>query len=107
MSKQPALEPQHCGVSQTNCSSEYLETYLSDVHTRVGGASGTFLTPEECPASPGTNPASCQAASLLLHLTPEASGYFENMWLWVADHMIEYVRIQYRCNWLDMQIAHL
>jgi hypothetical protein len=27
----------------------------------------------------------------MLHLTPKASGYFENMWLWVADHMIERV----------------
>ena len=26
----------------------------------------------------------------MMHITPKASGYFENMWLWVADHMIEY-----------------
>ncbi|OJJ00551.1 hypothetical protein ASPVEDRAFT_128758 [Aspergillus versicolor CBS 583.65] len=63
---------------------------LWDVHARIGGATGTSLTPQECPAlTAGTNPASCQAASLMLHLTPEASGYFENMWLWVADHMID------------------
>jgi len=24
-----------------------------------------------------------------MHITPRASGYFENMWLWVADHMID------------------
>lgn len=63
---------------------------LWDVHARVGGAAGTGLTPEECPAlTKGTNPAGCQAASLLLHLTPKASGYFDNMWLWVGDHMID------------------
>ncbi|KAL4873586.1 hypothetical protein BDV12DRAFT_160315 [Aspergillus spectabilis] len=63
---------------------------LWDVHARIGGATGTALTPRECPAlTGGTNPASCQAASLMLHLTPQASGYFENMWLWVADHMID------------------
>jgi hypothetical protein len=31
----------------------------------------------------------------MMHITPAASGYFENMWLWVADHMIEYVHCQY------------
>ncbi|KAL4754843.1 hypothetical protein BDW72DRAFT_200512 [Aspergillus terricola var. indicus] len=63
---------------------------LWDVHARIGGAIGTSLTPTECPAlTTGTNPVSCQAASLMLHLTPEASGYFENMWLWVADHLID------------------
>ncbi|OAA55282.1 Pectin lyase fold/virulence factor [Niveomyces insectorum RCEF 264] len=63
---------------------------LWDVHARVGGATGTGLTPSECPPiTSGTNPAGCQAASLLLHITPKASGYFDNMWLWVADHMID------------------
>ncbi|KAL4924556.1 glycoside hydrolase family 55 protein [Aspergillus undulatus] len=63
---------------------------LWDVHARIGGATGTALTPQECPALRiGTNPPSCQAASLMFHLTSGASGYFENMWLWVADHMID------------------
>ncbi|KAL4884771.1 pectin lyase fold/virulence factor [Aspergillus karnatakaensis] len=63
---------------------------LWDVHARIGGATGTSLTPNECPdLTQGTNPPSCQAASMMLHLTPQASGYFENMWLWVADHMID------------------
>lgn len=26
---------------------------------------------------------------MLLHVTKDASGYFDNMWLWVADHMID------------------
>lgn len=58
---------------------------------RIGGASGTSLNPEECPAiTNGINP-NCQGASMMMHVTKDASGYFENMWLWVADHMVEYV----------------
>jgi hypothetical protein len=64
---------------------------LWDCHVRVGGATGTQLTPAECPpVTSGIDPG-CNAASLMMHLKPSASGYFENMWLWVADHMIEYV----------------
>ncbi|KAK4186215.1 putative LysM domain-containing protein [Podospora australis] len=63
---------------------------LWDVHVRLGGASGTELTPTECPPiKTGTNPSKCQVASMMLHVTKGASGYFDNMWLWVADHMID------------------
>ncbi|CAK7223423.1 hypothetical protein SBRCBS47491_005203 [Sporothrix bragantina] len=63
---------------------------LWDVHARVGGATGTGLTPTECPPqTSGVDDAKCQAASMLLHITSEASGYFDNMWLWVADHLID------------------
>jgi len=69
-------------------------TWLKDVHARIGGAIGTDLTHTECPPlESGTNPAKCQAASLLMHITKSASGYFDNMWLWTADHTIEYVPI--------------
>ena len=62
---------------------------LWDCHARVGGATGTQLTPADCPpVTSGTNQA-CAGASLMMHLTKSASGYFENMWLWVDDHMIE------------------
>ena len=65
---------------------------LWDCHARVGGALGTKLTPDECPpvtsGISGVN-SRCNAASLMMHLTKSGSGYFENMWLWVADHMIE------------------
>jgi len=60
-----------------------------DCHVRIGGATGTKLTPAECPPlKSGTN-SGCNAGSLMMHITPSGSGYFENMWLWVADHMIE------------------
>ncbi|KAJ2989746.1 hypothetical protein NUW58_g3314 [Xylaria curta] len=63
---------------------------LWDVHVRLGGATGTELTPKECPAiRSGTNPPKCQVASMLLHVTKKASGYFDNMWLWVSDHMVD------------------
>ncbi|KAH7035830.1 pectate lyase superfamily protein-domain-containing protein, partial [Microdochium trichocladiopsis] len=63
---------------------------LWDVHVRLGGAVGTLLTPTQCPPiRSGINPASCQVASLMLHVTKRASGYFDNMWLWVADHQID------------------
>lgn len=63
---------------------------LWDVHARVGGAAGTKLTPTECPATgQGVNKENCKVASLLMHITSLASGYFDNMWLWVADHMID------------------
>jgi hypothetical protein len=26
---------------------------------------------------------------MMLHITPESNGYFENMWAWVADHDID------------------
>jgi hypothetical protein len=62
---------------------------LWDCHARVGGATGTKLTPAECPPVTSGIDQGCSAASLMMHLTPSASGYFENMWLWGADHMIE------------------
>ena len=57
-----------------------------DCHFRVGGAQGSNLQLSNCPASAGSVNNNCMAASLLLHLTPQSSGYFENVWAWVADH---------------------
>ncbi|KAH8901101.1 pectin lyase-like protein [Thozetella sp. PMI_491] len=61
-----------------------------DCHARLGGATGTSLTPAECPAlTDGTTKSACMTANLVMHLTTNSSGYFENMWLWTADHMID------------------
>ncbi|EGO56022.1 hypothetical protein NEUTE1DRAFT_117997 [Neurospora tetrasperma FGSC 2508] len=62
---------------------------LWDCHVRIGGATGTELTPAECPPVTSGINSDCSAASLMMHLTPSASGYFENMWLWGADHMLD------------------
>ena len=62
---------------------------LWDCHARIGGAAGTKLTPAECPPLTSGIAPGCNAASLMMHLTSSGSGYFENMWLWGSDHMIE------------------
>ncbi|KAI0409108.1 hypothetical protein F4802DRAFT_545467 [Xylaria palmicola] len=62
---------------------------LWDCHVRIGGALGTELTPDECPALTSGVVPGCNAGSLMMHITPRASGYFENMWQWVSDHMID------------------
>ncbi|KAB5577639.1 hypothetical protein GE09DRAFT_1213862 [Coniochaeta sp. 2T2.1] len=62
---------------------------LFDVHARIGGVLGTGLTEKECPSSQTDPKGQCQAASLVMHLTQDASGYFDNMWLWTADHNID------------------
>ncbi|KAM0260057.1 hypothetical protein ACHAQJ_002981 [Trichoderma viride] len=60
---------------------------MFDSHFRVGGAQGTNLQLAQCQdAAPGSG---CDAASMLLHLTPKSSGYFENIWAWVADHDLD------------------
>ncbi|KAJ6263043.1 Glucan 1,3-beta-glucosidase [Drechslerella dactyloides] len=58
-----------------------------DCHFRVGGAKGSNLQLEQCPK--GTVSKSCKAASMLLHITTKSSGYFENVWAWVADHDLD------------------
>jgi len=45
---------------------------------------GSDLDEPTCPKN-GFND-QCIAASLMFHVTPQASGYFENVWAWVADH---------------------
>ena len=59
-----------------------------DSHFRVGGSYGTQLQVSQCPLQGGL-PASCVGANMMLHVTPKANGYFENVWAWVADHDID------------------
>lgn len=57
-----------------------------DVHLRVGGMAGSNLGASDCPVTQAEVPKeSCKSVSLALHLTPQSSGYFENMWLSAAD----------------------
>ncbi len=60
------------------------EACMWDSHFRVGGAAGTDLGLSDCPKGNALNP-KCIAASMLLHVTASASGYFENVWAWTAD----------------------
>ncbi|RJE26608.1 hypothetical protein PHISCL_01022 [Aspergillus sclerotialis] len=59
-----------------------------DSHFRVGGAKGSDLSIDDCPRLDGVND-KCMAANLLMHVTRHASGYFENVWAWVADHDLD------------------
>ena len=54
-----------------------------DSHFRVGGAHGSDLDFANCPKLAYSD--KCIAASLLFHVTSEASGYFGNVWVWTAD----------------------
>jgi glucan 1,3-beta-glucosidase len=69
-----------------------------DSHFRVGGAAGSNLQTSQC-ATPGTG---CKAASLLMHMTAHSSGYFENLWLWVAgtsvafEYVASYAYVEFR-----------
>ncbi|KAF3153548.1 hypothetical protein TWF569_001860 [Orbilia oligospora] len=64
---------------------------LWDSHWRVGGSIGTNLQKAQCPKLTGQVNSNCVAGSLLLYLTPTSSGYFENAWIWTADHDLDVV----------------
>ncbi|KAJ3493593.1 hypothetical protein NLG97_g4634 [Lecanicillium saksenae] len=60
-----------------------------DTHVRVGGARGSDLQASDCPKLTGKVNKNCIAASMLVHITKQASAYFENTWFWVADHDLD------------------
>jgi glucan 1,3-beta-glucosidase len=69
---------------------------LWDVHTRVGGFTGSNLQVKQCPKTPGTVltdstlSKDCIAAYMSMHVTKSTTGlYMENCWLWVADHDVD------------------
>lgn len=60
-----------------------------DVHTRIGGFTGSNLQVAQCPIDIAVSSA-CEAAYMAMHITSHASGvYLENVWLWTADHDID------------------
>ncbi|KAJ7708550.1 hypothetical protein B0H16DRAFT_1481276 [Mycena metata] len=61
---------------------------LWDVHIRLGGAKGSNINAANCLTS-SINAAGCTSAFLGLHITPLGSGYFENVWVWNADHDLD------------------
>ncbi|KAJ5593693.1 hypothetical protein N7537_010597 [Penicillium hordei] len=65
-----------------------------DVHTRIGGWTGSELQAANCPKMPGVPKPpvdmNCMAAFMSMHATKSSSGiYMENCWLWAADHDID------------------
>ncbi|KAH7071790.1 LysM domain-containing protein [Paraphoma chrysanthemicola] len=61
-----------------------------DCHFRVGGAAGTELTRADCPRLSGGVKSKCIAANMLMLVTGNSNGYFENVWGWVGDHDIDF-----------------
>lgn len=62
---------------------------LWDSHIRVGGFAGTNLEADKCAREQPLSD-NCRASFLNLHLTSGSSAYLENMWVWTADHDLDY-----------------
>jgi len=60
-----------------------------DVHTRIGGFTGSQQQVAQCPTSAAVS-AACEVAYMSMHITSTASDvYLENVWLWTADHDLD------------------
>ncbi|KAJ6574548.1 exo-beta-1,3-glucanase [Mycena capillaripes] len=59
-----------------------------DVHVRLGGAMGTNINAAKCPTT-SVSAATCASAFLGIHITSSGTGYFENVWVWNADHDLD------------------
>ncbi|KAJ5662530.1 Pectin lyase fold/virulence factor [Penicillium maclennaniae] len=60
-----------------------------DVHTRIGGFTGSEQQVAQCPTSSAVS-AACEVAYMSMHITSTASDvYLENVWLWTADHDLD------------------
>ncbi|KAK6538474.1 hypothetical protein TWF694_010057 [Orbilia ellipsospora] len=60
-----------------------------DAHWMIGRRIGSNLQAAQCPKMTGKVNPNYIAGSLLLHITPNSSGYFENVWVWTADHDLD------------------
>ncbi|KAJ9151295.1 Glucan 1,3-beta-glucosidase [Pleurostoma richardsiae] len=75
-----------------NLASSGTPSGMWDVHTRVGGYTGSQLQVAQCPKTPSSSTvnSNCIAAYMSMHVTKSASNlYMENCWLWTADHDID------------------
>ncbi|KAH8803500.1 pectate lyase superfamily protein-domain-containing protein [Xylogone sp. PMI_703] len=77
------------GLIAVQWNSQQYQQGSTDSHFRIGGALGTDLQVADCPILSGTINAKCTAATIMLWLTVEGSGYFENVWAWIADHDLD------------------
>jgi glucan 1,3-beta-glucosidase len=62
-----------------------------DVHTRIGGFTGSNLQVAQCAKNPGSTSIinACIGAFMSMRIRPSAWGlYMENNWFWTADHDI-------------------
>ncbi|KAI0380474.1 glycoside hydrolase family 55 protein [Hypomontagnella monticulosa] len=63
-----------------------------DVHTRIGGTTGSNLSLANCPSTPSSTTvnSNCVSGYMSLHVSKTAARiYMENVWLWVADHDVD------------------
>lgn len=60
-----------------------------DSHVRVGGFAGTNLEADKCAREQPLSD-NCRASFLNFHLTANSSAYIENVWVWTADHDLDY-----------------
>jgi len=73
-------------------SSSSAPSGMWDVHTRIGGFTGSKLQVSQCPKTPNSTTVNtnCIAAFMSMHITKSASGlYMENNWFWTADHDVD------------------
>lgn len=68
---------------------EQASAAMWDSHVRIGGFAGTNLEADQCAKEQPLSD-QCRASFLNLHLTPESSAYLENVWVWTADHDLDY-----------------
>ncbi|KAJ7737441.1 glycoside hydrolase family 55 protein [Mycena maculata] len=61
------------------------DTGMWDVHVRLGG---TDVQLSQCPTT-STSLTSCATAFIGFHIGQKGSGYFENIWVWNADHDLD------------------
>jgi glucan 1,3-beta-glucosidase len=79
-------------LMEWNINAEAGKAGLWDVHFRVGGFAGTKLQSSDCkknPDSPHDANKACIGSFMQLHITKNSNGYFENVWLWTADHELD------------------
>lgn len=79
-------------LMEWNINAENGAAGLWDTHFRVGGYEGTKLQASNCEKNPNSthtaNP-ECIGSFMQLHVTKQSNGYFENVWLWTADHELD------------------
>ncbi|KAF1347408.1 pectin lyase-like protein [Lizonia empirigonia] len=79
-------------LMEWNINADAGKAGLWDVHFRVGGYEGTKLQSSNCAKNPNvTHDANtaCIGSFMQLHVTKQSNGYFENVWLWTADHELD------------------
>lgn len=89
-----ATQGQQTGATliEWNLATSGTPSGMWDVHTRIGGFTGSNLQVAQCEKNNATTVINnaCIGGFMSMHITKSASGlYMENNWLWTADHDID------------------